>query len=277
MQCFSQVKATEWSVHDPPGSYGSNPPRLLERVRLALRARHYSRRTEPAYVHWVRRFILIHGKRHPGEMGETEVNGFLTHLAVRGRVSASTQNQALSALLFLYRHVLEREIGDLGEIVRARRPRRLPVVLRREEVKAVLDHLSGDKRLVAALLYGTGLRLAECLALRVQDIDFGGHEILVRDGKGSKDRVTMLPQSLVSALRRHLDAVQLLHDRDLGDGWGRVQMPDALDRKYPGAARECAGSGSSRRRSDGATTRRVSRGAITRTSPSSRKPSSRPW
>jgi integron integrase len=216
--------------------YGGPP--LLERVRIAIRARHYSRRTEKAYVGWVRRFVLFHGKRHPSEMGAPEINAFLTDLAVGKGVSASTQNQALSALLFLYRHVLDREIGDFGDVVRARRPRRLPVVMTREEVKAVLSHLQGEKRLIAAILYGGGLRLLECLRLRVKDVDFGRGRILVRDGKGFKDRVTMLPAVLKKPLREHLERVRAVHLRDLAEGYGRVLLPAALARKYPNAPSE---------------------------------------
>jgi len=210
-------------------------PKLLDRLREALRSRHYSRRTEHAYCHWVRRFIFFHRVRHPVEMAEPEINAFLTHLAVKEKVSASTQNQALSALLFLYRHVLDREIGDLGDVIRARKPKRLPVVMTREEARAVLSHLEGDKRLMASLMYGAGLRLMECLRLRIQDIDFERNEITVRDGKGEKDRRTMLPESLKSPLQEHLRKVKAIHARDLADGWGRVQMPNALDRKYPNA------------------------------------------
>jgi integron integrase len=188
------------------------------------------------YCHWVKRFIYFHKVRHPDEMGEPEINAFLTHLAVKERVAASTQNQALSALLFLYRHVLAREIGDLGEVIRARKPKRMPIVMTREEVKAVLANLSGDKWLMASLMYGTGLRLMECLRLRVQDIDFTRKEILVRDGKGAKDRITMLPESLRAPLQDHLKKVKAIHEQDLADGWGRVKMPYALDRKYPNAA-----------------------------------------
>jgi integron integrase len=188
------------------------------------------------YCHWVKRFIYFHKVRHPDEMGEPEINAFLTHLAVKERVAASTQNQALSALLFLYRHVLAREIGDLGEVIRARKPKRMPIVMTREEVKAVLANLSGDKWLMASLMYGTGLRLMECLRLRVQDIDFTRKEILVRDGKGAKDRITMLPESLRAPLQDHLKKVKAIHEQDLADGWGRVKMLYALDRKYPNAA-----------------------------------------
>ena len=171
-------------------------------------------------------------------MAEPEINAFLTHLAVKEKVSASTQNQALSALLFLYRHVIGRELGDLGEVIRARKPTRLPVVMTREEVKAVLANMTGDKRLMASLMYGAGLRLMECLRLRVQDIDFSRHEILVRDGKGAKDRITMLPASLKIPLQAHLKQVKAIHERDVAEGWGRVQMPTALDRKYPNAPKD---------------------------------------
>ena len=213
-------------------------PKLLDRLREALRSRHYSRRTEQCYCHWVKRFIFFHHVRHPAEMAEPEINAFLTHLAIKERVSASTQNQALSALLFLYRRVLWREIGTLDGLIRARKPKRLPVVMTREEVKAVLCQLSGDKWLMASVMYGAGLRLLECLRLRVQDIDFAANQITVRDGKGSKDRVTMLPESVKDPLQNHLSRVREIHRRDLANGSGRVFMPYALDRKYPNAASE---------------------------------------
>jgi integron integrase len=213
-------------------------PKLLDQLREALRSRHYSRRTEQTYCHWVKRYAHFHKLRHPAEMAEPEINAFLTHLAVKEKVAASTQNQALSALLFLYRHVLGREIGDLGEVIRSRKPKRLPVVMTRDEMKAVLANLSGDKWLMASLMYGAGLRLMECLRLRVQDIDFSRNEILVRDGKGAKDRITMLPESLKAPLQEHLRKVKAIHERDLADGWGRVLLPDALDRKYPNAPTE---------------------------------------
>lgn len=216
-------------------SGNTRAPRLLDLLRESLRSRHYSRRTEDSYCHWAKRFIYFHGVRHPAEMAEPEINAFLTHLAVKGKVSASTQNQALSALLYLYRHVLGREIGDLGDVVRARKPKRLPVVMSREEVKSVLAHLAGDKWLMASLMYGGGLRLMECLRLRVQDLDFERKEVAVKDGKGAKDRRTMLPESLLAPLRDHLRKVKEIHERDLADGWGRVPLPDALDRKYPKA------------------------------------------
>lgn len=210
-------------------------PKLLDRFVEALRSRHYSPRTEQTYRHWVKRYIFFHNVRHPAEMAESEINAFLTHLAVREKVSASTQNQALSALLFLYRHVIGREVGDLGAVIRARKPTRLPVVMTRAEVKAVLANMTGEKRLMASLMYGAGLRLMECLRLRVQDIDSSRHEILVRDGKGAKDRITMLPASLAIPLQEHLRQVKAIHERDVAEGWGRVQMPTALDRKYPHA------------------------------------------
>jgi integron integrase len=216
----------------------SAKPKLLDRLREALHSRHYSRRTEQTYCHWVKRFIYFHKVRHPAEMGEPEINAFLTHLAVKERVTASTQTQALSAILFLYRHVIGREVGDLGHVIRARKPKRLPVVMTREEVKAVLASLTGDRGLMASLMYGAGLRLMECLRLRVQDIDFARQEILVRDGKGAKDRITMLPESLKGPLQDHLKRVKSIHERDLADGWGRVLMPSALDRKYPNAPKE---------------------------------------
>ena len=209
---------------------------LMGALRAALRARHYSRRTEQAYSSWVRRFIRFHRLRHPAEMGEAEINAFLTHLAVAENVSASTQTQALSAILFLYRHVLGRDIGALTDLVRARRPRRLPIVLSAAEVCAVLDQLGDDNRLMASLMYGAGLRLNECLRLRVQDLDFSRGEIVVRDGKGGKDRVTMLPRSLGEPLRQHLAHVRQVHERDLAAGWGRVRLPDAVERKYPRSA-----------------------------------------
>ncbi len=216
-------------------SVNPGAPKLIDCLREALRARHYSRRTEQTYCHWIKRCIFFHQVRHPSEMAEPEINAFLTHLAVKEKVSSSTQNQALCALLFLYRHVLDKPIGDLGDVIRARKPMRLPVVMTREEVKAVLTNLNGDKWLMASLMYGAGLRLMECLRLRVQDIDFCRCEILVRDGKGAKDRRTMLPESVKKPLQEHLRTVKQVHEKDLADGWGRVQLPMALDRKYPGA------------------------------------------
>ncbi len=215
-------------------------PKLLDRVRLAMRAHHYSPRTEEAYVAWIKRYIFFHGKRHPSDMGADEVTRFLSSLALDGRVAASTQNQALSALLFLYREVLQQDLPWLEGVVRAKRPLRLPVVLTREEVQAVMTHLRGTPKLMATLLYGAGLRLLECARLRVKDVDFGVNHILVRDGKGQKDRVTLLPATAQADLVRHLEAVSQQHLRDLSKGAGWVALPGALERKYPNAGREWA-------------------------------------
>jgi integron integrase len=219
-------------------SDGSHKPKLLDQVRLAIRTRHYSIRTEEAYVQWIKRFILFHHKRHPKEMGGDEVSQFLSDLAVRQHVAASTQNQALSAILFLYQEVLKQEIGWLDDVVRAKKAKKLPVVLSREEVKAVLTVLSDHKWVMANLLYGSGLRLMECIRLRVKDVDFSYNHIVVRDGKGNNDRVTMLPLNVKSPLHRHLQEVRKLHERDLADGFGSVYLPHALERKYPHANRE---------------------------------------
>jgi integron integrase len=224
-------------VRETGPSYASKP-RLLDRVRAAIRARHYSRRTEDAYVAWIRRFILFHGKRHPAEMSAPEITRFLTSLAVERKVASSTQNQALAALLFLYRDVLEQDLPWLDDIVRARRPKRLPVVLTRDEVRAVLSRLEGPPRLMAYLIYGTGLRLLECCRLRVQDLDFAANQIVVRAGKGNKDRVTMLPATVKPDLLRHLEKVHAQHRNDLRRGAGWVELPDALERKYPNAGRD---------------------------------------
>lgn len=212
----------------------TRPPGLIQRYREELQARHYARRTVTTYEQWVRRFLRFHGLRHPREMGSTEVNSFLTHLAVERRVSPSTQNQALAALLFLYRNLLERDL-ELTSVVRARSRQRLPVVLTTEEVRAVLQRLDGIAGLVAGLLYGSGLRLMEAVRLRVQDLDFSRRELTVRDGKGGKDRRTLLPDRMVEQLRSHLQTVRALHRKDLTDGWGRVELPHALARKYPNA------------------------------------------
>jgi len=217
----------------PPPSPGS--PKLLDRVRAAIRLRHYSGRTEESYLPWIRRFILYHGKRHPSEMGAREIAAFLSHLAVQRHVSSSTQNQALSAIIFLYKHVLKQEVGVLDGLVWAKRAKRLPVVLTRDEVAAVLDQLDGVERLIVTLLYGSGLRVSEGLALRVKDLDFGMHQIVVRDGKGEVDRVTMLPGVAEEPLVSQLAAVHRLHDRDLARGLGRVVLPEALGVKYPNA------------------------------------------
>jgi integron integrase len=218
----------------------SQQPRLLDRLRDKIRLKHYSIRTEHAYVDWVRRFILFHGKRHPMDLGAAEVEAFLTHLAVAGPVSASTQNQAKSALLFLYREVMGSELPWLQNVENARRPQRLPVVLSRDEVASLLSRMTGSNGLIARMLYGSGLRLMEAVRLRVKDLDLSRLEILVRDGKGAKDRVTMLPDSLKAPLQSQLAVARALHERDLVDGLGEVWLPFALERKYPSAAREWA-------------------------------------
>lgn len=219
-------------------SASASSPRLLDQVREIIRIKHYSIRTEQAYVQWIRRYILHHGKRHPRDMGAMEVSAFLSSLAITANVSASTQNQALNAILFLYRDVLKITLSWLDNVQRAKRPRHLPVVLTREEVKRVLAGLDGTVWLMAALTYGAGLRLMECLRLRVKDLELDRGELLIRDGKGQKDRVTMLPRNLVDPLRTHLSRVRQLHERDLEAGFGRVYLPFALDRKYSNADRE---------------------------------------
>jgi len=221
-----------------PSRISSRNPKLLDQVRDVIRRKHFSIRTEQAYTDWIRRFILYHGKRHPREMREAEVIDFLTHLARDGNVAASTQNQALSALLFLYKEVLKEEIGWVEGVERAKRPVRLPVVLNRDEVRKIFSRLHGTYRLMAGLLYGSGLRLMECVRLRVKDVDFAYARITVRDGKGAKDRVTMLPVNLATSLERHLAKVKAQHEQDLAEGFGRVYLPNALARKFPNADRE---------------------------------------
>jgi len=221
----------------PPEGAAASPPRLLDRVREAVRTPHYSLRTEEAYVGWTRRYVLFHKKRHPQEMGEAEINAFLTDLAVRLHVSASTQNQATSALLFLYRHLLGKPAGSLDGIVRARRPTRLPAVLTRSEVRRVLARMHGTPKIVAILLYGSGMRLLECLRLRVKDLDFAAGRIVVRDAKSRKDRRVPLPEKVRPALATWLSRVKALHERDLAEGFGAVWVPEALDRKYPACQR----------------------------------------
>jgi len=213
-------------------------PKLLAQVRQQIRLRNYSIRTEAVYAEWVKRYIRFHRYRHPAEMGAAEIEAFLSHLAVGRNVSGSTQNQALAALLFLYKQVLGVNLPWLDDIVRAKKPKHLPVVLTRDEVARVLEELSGVQWLVANLLYGAGLRLLEALRLRVKDIDFARGEVLVRDGKGQKDRVTMLPQRLILPLQEHLQKVAALHRADLAEGFGRANLPFALARKYPNAAAE---------------------------------------
>ncbi len=215
-------------------------PMLFEQVRRRMRLKHYSYRTEQTYIQWMRRFILANNKRHPREMGGLEVEHFLSHLASDLKVSASTQNQALSAILFLYREVLNIKLPWLENVVRAKPSKHLPVVLSKAEVRAILQRIDGRNWLMASLLYGTGMRLMECLRLRVKDVDFARNEITVRDGKGSKDRRTVLPASLVEALQRQIAFVRTVHDKDLDDGHGEVCLPHALERKYKNAAREFA-------------------------------------
>ena len=219
-------------------STAENPPKLLDQVREKLRVKHYSIRTEQAYVGWIKRYIFFHGKRHPKNLDARDIEAFLTHLAVEGRVAASTQNLAKSSLLFLYREVLEINLPWLDNITQAKAPKRLPVVLTVGEVQAVLSRLSGSHALIAALLYGGGMRLMEAVRLRVKDVDFARREIVVREGKGGKDRVTMLPEAVVARLKAHLVKVKALHDEDLAQGWGEVYLPFALDKKYPHAGRE---------------------------------------
>ncbi|MEW5764083.1 MAG: integron integrase [Acidobacteriota bacterium] len=226
-------------VLEPPGTYSPNGgKKLLDCVREAIRSRHYSYRTEETYCQWIRRFILFFNKRHPLEMGEGEINTFLSYLAGKRNVSASTQNQALAALLFLYREVLGREVGQLEGVVRAKRPARIPVVLSRREVQQVLAQMEGVPRLMAALLYGSGLRLTEGLSLRVKDLDFDRGEITVRAGKGNKDRITVFPAAIRGELKEHLERVRAVYERDLASASTGVAMPEALGRKYPSAARE---------------------------------------
>jgi integron integrase len=211
---------------------------FLQQVVNKIRVRHYSRRTEYTYLQWIKRYIYYHNKRHPKDMREDEVSQFLTHLAVNGNVSASTQNVALNALVFMYRHVLEKPLNEINGIVRAKRPKRLPVVLNREEVAHILNNLSGQRWLIACLQYGSGLRLIESVRLRVLDLDFDHRALYVRSGKGGKDRVVTLADEIILPLQRHLETVRTLHERDLAEGFGSVYLPFALSRKYPNAARE---------------------------------------
>ncbi len=214
------------------------PKKLLDQVRDAVRLKHYSDRTEESYVNWIRRYILFHNKRHPNEMGSAEITAFLNHLATEERVAASTQNQALSALLFLYRDVLKKELNAPIDALRARKPKHLPTVLTKEEVQKVIGLMSGTQQLMAKLLYGSGLRLSECAQLRVKDLDFAQRQVIVHDGKGMQDRVTMLPESLVKPLQEHLQRVKRLHEADLAQGHGSVELSYALQRKYPNADKE---------------------------------------
>ena len=239
---LSRLEGSDWGFMPPilPAPTPVSKPKLLDQVRDAIRLRHYSIRTEQVYINWIKRFILFHNKRHPTEMAEAEVRKFLSYLARIGNVAASTQNQALSALLFLYKEVLRQEIGWLGDVERAKRPPKLPVVLSRTEIRKIFLRLTGTEKLMAGLLYGGGLRLMECMRLRVKDIDFDYAQITVRDGKGGKDRVTMLPVNLAAPLQKHVARMKMQHDQDLIDGFGAVHLPFALARKFPNAEREWA-------------------------------------
>jgi integron integrase len=224
----------------PSGASAPAQPRLLDQVRIAIRRRHYSYRTEQAYVHWIKRFIHFHGLRHPRDLGEAAVTAFLNSLVVERGLAAATQNQALSSLLFLYKEVLQRPLDWLDGVARAKRPARVPAVLTPAEVQRLLAGLEGSRWLMASLLYGSGLRLRECLKLRVKDVDFDYRQIIVRDAKGGKDRVTILPDSAVDPLRRQIERVKVLHERDIAAGHGDVELPDGLARKYPRAAYDLA-------------------------------------
>ena len=214
------------------------PKKLLEQVSDSIRRKQYSRKTEQAYINWIRRYILFHNKTHPKDMGVVEVEKYLTHLAAERQVAASTQNQALSAILFLYKEVLKTPLTTSFQFIGAKKPKRLPVVLTKGEVQQVLSRLAGEYHIIAQLLYGSGLRVAEVVRLRVQSIDFEQRQILVRDGKGAQDRITMLPEIVVARLKQHLATVEDLHQDDLRNGYGRVFLPNALARKYPNAERE---------------------------------------
>jgi len=224
-------------ANDPDAALPARP-RLLEQVRDAIRRKHYSLRTEESYVHWIKRFIYFHGKRHPRDLGEAEVTAFLNYLARERNVASSTQNQALSAVLFLYKEVLVTPLAWLDGLDRAKQPARVPSVLTADEVRRLLARMEGTKWLIASLLYGAGLRLRECLKLRVKDVEFSYRQLLIRDGKGAKDRVTMLPEAVIVPLESHLVRVKAMHEADLSAGYGDVEMPDALARKYPRAAYE---------------------------------------
>lgn len=212
--------------------------KLINQLITTIRAKHYSIRTEQAYVSWVNRFIYFHRKIHPLNLGEPEISTFLNYLAVTRKVSASTQNQALSAILFLYKHVLKKDLQHLDDLIHAKRPQKLPVVFSRDEVRSILMQLEGVKWLMAALLYGSGMRLMECVRLRVKDVDFHYKQIVIRDGKGQKDRLTVLPDKITPSLEKHLKKVKFLHNKDIKDGYGQVYLPFALARKYPNANSE---------------------------------------
>ena len=218
----------------------AKPPKLLDQVREVLRTKHYSYRTEQTYIEWIRRFILFHQKRHPKDMGADEVQTYITYLANERNIAASTQNQALSAIVFLYKYVLQKEMIFPSDIIRPGRPERLPTVLSHAEAMSVIGHLSGVPQLIAKLLYGSGLRIMECMRLRVKDLDFENHQLIVRAGKGENDRATILPDSLIPTLKAHLETVRTIHQMDLKAGYGEVPLPYALARKHPGASKEFA-------------------------------------
>jgi len=215
-------------------------PKLLEQVRESIRTKHYSYRTEKTYVDWIKRFILFHGKRHPKEMGAEEVQKYIIYLANERQVASSTQNQALSAITFLYKYVLQKEIALPADIIRPNRPERLPTVLSHQEAMSVIQKMDGTTKLIAQLLYGNGLRVSECLQLRIKDLDFANRQIIVRDGKGENDRATILPDSLVSALKSQVEIARTIHQKDLREGFGEVSLPYALAKKYPNAPKEFA-------------------------------------
>jgi len=225
-------------LQDQPKNTTRNKPKLLDQVRAAIQKKHYSIRTEESYISWIKRFVKYHGLRHPGEMGEAEIQQFLNHLAVKEKVAASTQNQALCAIIFLYTQVLKQEVGTIENIVWAKKPKKLPVVFTRKKAQAVLNQLSGMNWLMGMLLYGSGLRLTECLQLRVKDIDFEYKQITIHNAKGGKDRVTPLPERLIDPLKEHLKYVKELHEKDLKEGFTSVYLPYALERKYPNAGKE---------------------------------------
>jgi len=211
--------------------------KILDLVRESIRLKHYSIRTEEAYVNWIKRYILFHNKEHPADLSEGHIRKFLSHLALKQKVAASTQNQALNAIVYLYKNILKIELGDLGSIERAKRSRSIPVVFSPPEVKNVLSNMSGVNKLMASLLYGTGMRLMECVRLRIKDVDFSNNQILVRDGKGNKDRVTILPEKLKEILKIQIKRVKLTHQQDLLEGFGTVHLPNALAKKYPSAGK----------------------------------------
>ena len=218
----------------------TKPQKLLDQVREAIRTKHYSYRTEQTYVEWIKRFILFHKKRHPKEMGVDEIRSYITHLANERTVAASTQNQALSAIMFLYRYVLQKEIVFPSDIVRANKPERLPTVLSHTEAMSVINNMNGVPQLITKLLYGSGLRIMECMRLRIKDIDFENHQLAIREGKGENDRMTILPDSLIPTLKMHLETVRAIHHVDLTEGYGEVFLPYALARKHPNASKDFA-------------------------------------